>query len=290
MNAFEYHRPTTLEEASALLRDGPAPARVLAGGTDLMVDVRSGREEPSTVISLRDVPGLDAIEADGEGIVIGARVFLARLLESDLVAERTPVLQQTARVMGNVNIRNRATVAGNLCSASPACDMGGPMLALDAALRVFGPAGERRVPIADWFTGPRATCLQPGELLVAIHVPRQAGVCRYERLANRRTADLALASSCLRVVRDADGVVTEARVTMGAVAPTPRRCAEAEEALVGSALDEAAIAAASGAVEAAASPIDDVRASAWYRREMVRNLVRRGLAAMAAETAGGGGR
>lgn len=286
MSTFDYHRPTSLEEALSLLADGSA--RVLAGGTDLMVNFRSGRVRPTTLVSLRDVPGLDVLREDGEGIALGARVTLADVLTSELIAERAPVLASTAKRMANVNVRNRATVVGNLCNASPAADLAGPLMALDAEVSIASVSGERRIPVGDLFTGPGQTCLKAGELVVSLHIPAERGSCRYERLANRRTADLALASASLRVERDTAGVVTEARVAIGAVTATPRRCEAAEQALLGNALDDASIAAAADAVKAAAAPIDDVRASAWYRSEMIRNLTRRGLDAIASATPAGG--
>ncbi len=283
MSGFEYHRPGSLDEAVALLQAAPDPAFVLAGGTDLWVHHKLGHLPIAAVVSLRDVPGLDRLETDGDELVVGARVTLARMLGSARAREHAPVLVDAIGCMANVNVRNAATVAGNICNASPAADTAGPLLALDAEVTVVGPDGERRVPIGEWFTAPGSTCIGTREILTAIHVPRQQGAARYERLANRRTADLALAATCLRVVRGDGGGVTDARVTLSAVAPTPRRSAAAEGALVGSTLDDAAIAAAADAAADEASPIDDVRASAWYRVEMVRNLVRRGLQALAAE-------
>jgi len=279
---FDYHRPTTLAEAVQCLRQGPAPAYVLAGGTDLLVRHKLQNQIIGAVVSLRDVPGLDAIEPEGDGLRIGARVTLAQVLYSDLVTERAPVLAAAARRMANANIRNKATVVGNLCNASPAGDTAGPMLALDAEMVVVGPGGERRVPMASWFTGPRANCLADDEIAAAVSVPRQTGDACYERLANRRTADLALASTCIRLVVGDDGVVTDARVTLGAVAATPRRSVAAESFLEDAQLDADTSGAAAEAAMNDAQPIDDVRATAWYRREMVRNLVRRGLEGLAA--------
>jgi len=278
---FVYHRPTSLDEAVAALEQGPAPAYVLAGGTDLLVRYKLQNQPIGAVVSLRDIPGLDTIEPEGDGLRIGARVCLAQILESGLVAERAPVLADAARRMGNANIRNRATIVGNLCNASPAADSAGPLLALDAEVVVVGPPGERRVPIGGWFTGPRSQCLADDEVAVAVVVPKQAGVARFERLANRRTADLALASTCLHLVFADDGTVAAARVTLGAVAATPRRSVVAEAILQDVSLTEETIRAAAEAAANDAQPIDDVRASAWYRTEMIRNLVRRGLEALA---------
>ena len=281
MSSFVYHRPTSLEQAVAMLGEGPAPARVLNGGTDLMVQVRAGKLELGAVVSLVDVPGLDVLDPHGDGLRIGARVSLAAALGSELVAERAPLLLDALRRMGNVNVRNRATVVGNICNASPAADTAGPLLALSAEVEVTGPDGERVVPLDAWFTGPGATCLAADEVAVAVRVPRQRGDGRYERLANRPTADCAVASIGLLVERDPAGLVQHARVTLGAVAPTPCRSAAAEAALVGQPLDDATIVAAADAAAADSAAIDDVRCSAWYRSEMVRNLTRRGLEALA---------
>lgn len=287
MSSFVYHRPASLAEAVEMLQQGPAPACVLSGGTDLMVQIRGGRRTVGAVVSLVDVPGLDALEPHGDGLRMGARVTLGQALESELVAERAPLLIDALRRMGNVNVRNRATVVGNICNASPAGDTAGPLLALGAEIEVLGPAGERTISIEDWFTGPGSSCLAADELAVALRVPRQVGEGRYERLANRPTADCAVASIGLLVDRGDDGAVTSARVTLGAVAPTPCRAASAEAALVGKRLDAETISAAAEGAVADASAIDDVRCSAWYRSEMVRNLTRRGLEALAGD--GGAG-
>jgi aerobic carbon-monoxide dehydrogenase medium subunit len=283
VSGFEYHRPTSLDQAVALLGEAPDPAFILAGGTDLWVHHKLGGMPIAAVVSLQDIPELDTLAADGEGLVIGAKVTLAQMLTSGIAKERAAVLVDAIHCMANVNVRNAATVVGNICNASPAADTAGPLLALDAEVAVVGPDGERRVPIGEWFISPGSSCIGTREIVTAIHLPAQQGLARYERLANRRNADLALVSTCLRVVRGADGTVSDARVTLGAVTATPRRSQAAESALVGSVLDAPAIQAAAEAAADEASPIDDVRATAWYRVEMVRNLVRRGLQTIAAQ-------
>ena len=281
MTPFTYHRPTSLDEAVDALKQGPQPAVVLAGGTDLLVRYKLEGSHFGAVVSLRDVEGLDRIDADDDGVLLGARVTLAEVLESDLLARRVPLLVDAARRMANTNIRNRATVLGNICNASPAADTAGPLLVLGAKVAVVGPDGERWVDLADWFTGPRQCCLGDGEIARALRIPNQTGAGRFERLANRRNADLALASSCLLLTLADDGTVTDARICLGAVAATPLRSAAAEAVLVGAKLDAETIAAAAKAAAGDARPIDDVRATAWYRTEMVHNLTRRGLEALA---------
>ncbi len=278
---FTYHRPTSLDEAVSALQQGPQPAVVLAGGTDLLVRYKLEGSQFGAVVSLRDIEGLGEIEADDDGVTLGARVTLAEVLESDLLAQRVPLLVDAARRMANTNIRNRATVLGNICNASPAADTAGPLLVLGAKVAVVGPDGERWVDVADWFTGPRQCCLAENEIARSLVIPNQAGAGRFERLANRRNADLALASSCLLLTLADDGTVTDARISLGAVAATPLRSAAAEAVLVGAKLDADTIAAAAKAAASDARPIDDVRATAWYRTEMVHNLTRRGLEALA---------
>jgi CO/xanthine dehydrogenase FAD-binding subunit len=288
---FAYHRPGSTAEACRLLAADPA-ATVLAGGTDLMVHLRQpwrGRR-PSAVVSLRRVEELRRVEVDAAWLRVGAMVSLTALLEHPVVAREYPVLPFTARYMGSPAVRNLATVGGNLANASPAADLPPVLLALDAVAVVASPAGARRLPLADLFRGPGRTALEAGELLAAVEVPRQhAGwAVRYERLDVRRAMDIALAAVALAVRPGPDGTVGEARVALGAVAPTPVRVPAAEAALAGRRLDATTIAAAAAAAAAAARPIDDVRASAGYRREMVEVLVRRGLRAVATGPGGPG--
>jgi CO/xanthine dehydrogenase FAD-binding subunit len=183
--------------------------------------------------------------------------------------------------MGSPAIRNLATVGGNLCNASPAADLPPVLLALDAEVGIAGLAGERRLPVAEFFRGPGQSVLGPGELLAWVELPRRrpAWPVRYERLDVRRAMDIAIAGAAL-AVSCADGLVRAARVALGAVAPTPLRVREAEAVLVEQGLADAAIARAAERAMAAARPITDVRATAEYRREMVGTLVRRGLQAL----------
>jgi CO/xanthine dehydrogenase FAD-binding subunit len=285
--SLAYHRPATVAEACALLAREPEAA-VLAGGTDLLVHLRQpwrGRR-PSAVVNVKRIPGLARIDVTPARIEIGALASLTALIEHPVIARDYPVLPFAARYMGSPGIRHLATVGGNLCNASPAADLPPVLLALDAEVEIAGPAGRRRLPLGELFRGPGRTVLEPGELLTRVDLPRRSGewTVRYERLDVRRAMDIALAGVALALAREPDGargVVTEARVALCAVAPTPARVPEAEVALVGTRLDPTAVARAVAACVLAARPIDDVRASAAYRREMVGALARRGLAALA---------
>ncbi len=280
--AFAYHRPATVREACRILAAEPRAA-VLAGGTDLLVHLGQGwrGKRPPAVVNLKRIPGLDAIDTGARAVRIGSLVTLTALMEHPVVRAEYPVLPFTARYMGSPAIRNLATVGGNLCNASPAADLPPVLLALDAEVGLAGPDGERRLPLAAFFRAPGHTALRTGELLLWIELPRRrpGWPIRYERLDVRRAMDIALAAAAVSVHREG-GRVREARVALGAVAPTPVRVAEAEAALLDGDLDPAAIARAAERAMAAARPIDDVRASAEYRRAMVGTLVRRGLEAL----------
>jgi CO/xanthine dehydrogenase FAD-binding subunit len=275
-----YHRPASLEEACRLLAAEPGAA-VLAGGTDLMVHLRQPQrgKRPSAVINVKRIPGLDGIEVGASAIRLGALTTLTALIEHPVIQAEYPVLPFTARYMGSPAIRHVATVGGNLCNASPAADLSPVLLVLDAEGEIVGPAGTRRLPLDRFFRGPGQTALGAGELLARVEFPRKhAGwTVRYERLDVRRAMDIAIAGVALALRRDVARVV-EARLALGAVAPTPLRVPEAEAALVEGGLAAAAVERAAELAMVAARPIGDVRATAEYRREMVGALVRRALA------------
>jgi carbon-monoxide dehydrogenase medium subunit len=275
--AFAYHRPASVEEACRILAAEPRAA-VLAGGTDLMVHLRQPwrGKQPAAVVNVKRIPGLAAIEVRADRVRLGALATLTALAEHPAIRAEYPVLPFTARYMGSPAIRNLATVGGNLCNASPAADLPPVLLALDAEVGIGGVEGERRLPLAAFFAGPGRTALRPGELLTWIELPRRRPPwpIRYERLDVRRAMDIAIAGAAVSVGPGA------ARVALGAVAPTPVRVPEAEALVAAEGLTDAAIGQAALLAMAAARPIDDVRATAEYRREMVGTLVRRGLLAL----------
>jgi carbon-monoxide dehydrogenase medium subunit len=282
--AFAYYRPRTIQEACALLA---APgAAVLAGGTDLLVHMQSGRRVPTALVSLQELTDLAVVGHDDGVTVIGAGAPLSVLTDDAALADRYPVLAHAARFMGSLAIRAQGTVGGNLCNASPAADLPPVLMALDAEVVIAGAHGERELPLEEFFVGPGRTVLQPGELCTAVRIADRPAGWRttYERLDQRRAMDIAVVSVAAACRFDADRI-TEARVVCGAVAPVPLRVPAAGVALVGTTGDAAARDAAAEAVEQAVSPITDVRATAAYRRDMTGALLRRAVERLGAEGA-----
>jgi len=272
-----YLAPRTLDEALQAMADGDAT--VLCGGTDLAPQTASGaRGYQSTLLNIRRIEGLDAIDAQGREIRIGAAATISAIRRHPGLAEIAPVLVRAADCFASEQIRNAASVGGNLCNASPAGDMAPPLLVLDASVELAcwqdGAARTRRVPLDQFFTGPGKTVKRPEELLTAVVFERPAPgfVARFRKSGPRPALEISTVSLALGA-RVAGGRLTGVRVAMGSVAPTPLRARHVEAALEGRPLDAATIAAAVDAAARDAKPIDDVRASAWYRGHLVRVFV-----------------
>ena len=285
MNAIRYETPRSVAEAVRLMA-ADSGARVLAGGTDLLVQFRAGVRQPSAFVDVKRIPELMSITIDGQGLRLGAAVPAALVFENAELRRRWPGLAESVALIGSTQIQGRGSVGGNLCNASPAADTTCALIANRAECVIAGPNGERIVPVDAFCLGPGRTVLQPGELLVAVHVPCPASrtADAYLRLIPRTEMDIAVAGAGVSVTLDAAGACTAARVAVGAVAPTALRVPEAEQALVGSSLDETALRRAGDAAAAAARPIDDKRGTAAYRRTVVGVLTRR-AAAVAAQRA-----
>lgn len=280
-----YAAPATVKDAIAALGSVPG-ARPLAGGTDLMNALRMEPDRPPLVVDLTGVAGLRAIAEDGDAVLLGAGATMRAILVSP-AASGLPALADAARLLGGRQIQAVATVGGNLCTASPAAETATPLLVHDAHVVVAGEDGERTLPLAELWDGPRSTVLGPAELLRAVRATT-GGRSAYRRMQLRRSVDIALVSCAARLTDDG-GAVTDARVAVGAVAPTPRLVPAAAAALVGAPVPEpgralprataAAVAEAARACVAAAAPIDDVRASARYRLAVLEVVARRALLA-----------
>jgi CO/xanthine dehydrogenase FAD-binding subunit len=281
MPHFEYLEPTTLQEAVDLLDHYGNEARPLAGGTDLLPRIRQRLIRPQCVVNIKHIPDLNYISYDRhEGLRIGALATVRDMETSAVVRENFPLLAEGAQALGSVQIRNLATVVGNLCNASPAADTAPPLLALAAHLLIKSPAGERVVPLNTFFVGPGETALKPGDLVIEIRVPspppHSGGT--YIKLGVRRAMDLSFAGVAALVTREpGDGVCREARLAMGAVAPTPRRAPVAEAMLTGQRMSADLLDRVGEAIAGEVCPISDVRCSADYRREMVKVLTRRSV-------------
>ena len=276
-----YYTPATLDEAIALLNQQGDSARIIAGGTDIIIELERGmRPDVKTLIDITRIPDLDAITSDDEGqIHLGPLVTHNHVAGSALLVERALPLAQASWLEAAPQIRNRATVVGNLITASPANDTITPLIALDASVTLRSTDGERTVPLRKFYKGVRRTVMQSGELMTgisfkALDPEHERGM--FVKLGLRRAQAIAVINVAI-VLRLEEGIVTKAKIALGAVAPTIITAPEAEFALEGGTLSNDAVDKASRLAAEAATPIDDVRGSANYRREMVRVLTRRAL-------------
>lgn len=279
MRRFELAVPESVDECVRLLAGRGADAKLVAGGTDLLPQMKNGVVWPACVVDLSGVADLRVLAPDdGQGLRVGASVT-ARELECDTrVRSQYLGLSESGAVVGSLQIRHLATVGGNLCNAAPSADMAPPLLALDAVAVIAGPTGRRRVPLREFFLGVRRTVLAPDELLVELVVPAPAPGSggSYIRHTPRRELDIAVVGVASEVTLKA-GVCAKAGIALAAVAPIPLRATAAEQALQGQPLTDAQIERAAALAADAASPISDQRGSAEFRRHLVRVLTRRTL-------------
>ncbi len=276
---FDYVVPGTVEEALAAFSDAPG-AGFLLGGTDLLPQLRVGKRSVARVVDVKRVPALSGIRETEDGsLAIGAAVPLADVETHPLVAARYPVLVECVKTVGAWPLRNRATLAGNVCNASPAADTAVALLVLDAVAVALGPSGRRTIPMGGFFLGPGQTALAKGELLTEIVLPASSAGWRggYLRLSRRKGMDLATVG--VLVAAKGENGRTRHRVALAAVAPTPLRVPDAEALLDGQGAAKGAREAGEAA-RAACRPISDTRGSAAYRREMVGVLVARGASGL----------
>lgn len=279
MEEIRYEAPGSLARASELLRE--SGARVLAGGTDLIVQMRAGRATPGVFVDVKRIPELMTISIGPKEIWLGAAVPAALVVEHSEVAKLFPGLVEAVDLIGSTQIQGRASLGGNLCNSSPAADTVPALIAVGAVCSIYGPGGERRVPVEKFNTGPGKNVLQPGELLVGFEIARPAArsADAYLRFIPRTEMDIAVVGAGVSVALDANGTCTQARVALGAVAPTAILVPDAAAALVGSRGDDAALARAADAARAAARPIADKRGTVEYRRKVSGVLTKRAAAA-----------
>jgi len=279
MNRPAYVAPTTLEEASAILGENPTGARLIAGGTDLIVQMRAGVVQPDVLIDLRLLP-LDTISVEKDLVRLGSRVTHTQVIESKVMREMFPALAAACEAVGGPATRNRGTIGGNLANASPAADSALPLLVYDTSVVVASAASERTMPLADFFVDYRQTALKPGEIIKEIRVPVPSGktASSFIKLGKRQALMIAVVSVAARLTVDESYKVREARIALGSVAPTPIRASSAEKMMVGEGLSVEVIAEVANETVNGASPITDARASAEYRTKMIAVLVRRALA------------
>lgn len=286
MTELRYVAPHTLDEAVGAFAAAAGAARILAGGTDLLVQMRSGMKRPGLIVDIKKIPEMMSVEetADG-GFRVGAAVSGAVLAEHPKFGAAWPGVLEAINLIGSTQVQGRASAGGNLCNGSPAGDSVPAMVAAGAVLTLQGPDGRREMKVEDFPAGPGKTNLKPGELLVSITLPpRGKGSSdAYLRMIPRTEMDIAVVGVGVNLTI-ANGTCTAARVGLGAVAPTVLLVADAAKALVGSKLDAAALEAAAAACSAACKPIDDKRGTIAYRTKVAGVLLRR-TAAIAAERA-----
>lgn len=300
MQPFDYIIPKDHAEASALLAAGNGAVRPFMGGTDFLIRARGGFVKPARVVDLKRLPGMQQIRLSAEGWpVIGAACTMNQVAAHPLIQASYDLLVQACNSVASYQLRNRATIGGNICNASPAADAAPALYCLEAVAETYGPAGARRIPIADFFVGPGRTALLPGEFLTAVHLPPAPAGARgiFNKLGRTKLGDISTVSVAVWIdfgsaisdfgsneppaIRDPQSAIRNVRIALGAVGPTPLRAPEAEAALAGDA-SPAGVRRAAKLAAAAVRPIDDIRASAAYRRAMVEVLTRRGIEAILA--------
>jgi CO/xanthine dehydrogenase FAD-binding subunit len=289
MSETLYRVPLTAEEAVALLAGARGPARVLAGGTDLLVQMRSGRIEPGMLVDVKSVAEMREITEEDGGFRVGAAVPCMDLIEHDAFVRAFPGVADGVRLIGSVQVRGRATLGGNLCNASPAADSVPALIAAGARATVLGPRGRRELPVEDVVVGPGKTSLGPAEIVVSFLLPRRVPRTgdAYLRFTPRTEMDIAVVGVGVSLTLDDAGMCTAARVGLGAVAERALLVPQAAAALVGTKVDDAAFAALAAAASAACRPIDDKRGTKAFRIRIAGVLARR-AAHVALERAKGG--
>ncbi len=285
---MRYVAAKTAKEAAGLLATEPGVTRVLAGGTDVLVQLKSGMVEPDLIVDIKKIPGVGDITAENGGFRIGAAVSNAVLGEHSGVVALWPGVVEGANLIGSTQVQGRCTMAGNLCNGSPAGDAVPGLVVANAVARIAGPNGERDCPVADIPTGPGKTSLKKGEIITSIFLPARPGRASdaYLRFIPRTEMDIAVASAAVSLELDADGTVKAARVALGAVAPTVVVSEEAGKLLVGTKLDDATLAKMAKACEAVCKPIDDKRGTIEFRTKTAGMLAKR--AALIAYARAGG--
>lgn len=281
MHAFEYVVPKTLQEVINLKAEKGDEARLIAGGTDIIVQMRGGRRRPERVIQTKEVPDLNELSYDPQkGLTLGASVQCYRVYQDDAIAKAYPGLIDAASMIGSIQIQGRASVGGNLCNAAPSGDCIPPLIALHAVASVAGPNGTREIPAEEFCTGPGQNALEPGEILVSIHLPppQKLSGAHYLRFIPRNEMDIAVAGVGTSVVLDESGErFVSARIALASVAPTPLLVQGVAEAAAGQPANEETFERLAELSRQAARPISDMRGTIDQRRHLCGVLTKRTL-------------
>jgi carbon-monoxide dehydrogenase medium subunit len=280
MKNFNFIKPTSLEEALFSLQKYTRKTRILAGGTDLLVQMKLNRyDSPEYLMSLKGLHELNYLRWDDEGLSVGALTTIRELEVSSIIRQQFPALSDAVRNLGSVQVRNLATIGGNICRASPSADLVSPLVAYGARAIIFGQMGERSVSVEEFFVGPGKTILGRGDILKGIFVPKMlsASGSAYVKYGTRKEMEIAVVATAVLLRFDKNEKCQETRIVLGAVAPTVMRARKAELVLCGQWVNDSAIEKAAEEAALEARPISDIRAGAAYRREMVRVYTRRAI-------------
>ena len=278
MKRFDYIRPGTMDDAIAALQANDEPY-LLAGGTDLLIGMKTRAVQPKCLIDLKGIPDLDGIEYD-DGFKLGALTTVRDVEVSLLIREKIPALSEAAGTLGSIQIRNRATIGGNLCHGSPAADMAAILLAMNCEVKIATGNGARTIGLDQFFIAPNRTALQPNEILGQLIIPKEIEQFKgiYLKHGPRKAMDIGMVNIAILLDADAgSGLCNQIMIALGAVAPRPIRAKKAEALLNGNKLKPETIQKAAEAAAGEATPITDFRASAGYRKDLVENLVARGI-------------
>ena len=275
MKAFEHYAPDSIEELLEMLKSKPN-VKLIAGGTDLLLQMKQGTARPETVISLKNVEELRGFSVSKNGYRLGAGMTLRGITRSNELTQNFPGLVYAAGVVASEQIRTLATLGGNICNASPSADMVPPLIALDAVVQLVSNQGQRDLSLSEFFKGPGESILKSGEIMHSIFLPHPSGNMIYSKHAPRKFMDLAVVGVAVRLAKK-NGKINEARVALGAVGPVPFRAEKTEALLAGQTLTTELMLEAGEMAAGECVPIDDIRGSAWYRKRMVKVHVRRNL-------------
>ena len=277
MRPFDYAAPASVQEAIALLAEHGDHAKVLAGGTDLIVDLKHDPGNVALLVDVTEIPEFLGIEETDEGLRIGSAAKYGEIMDNPLCREYTPEIIAASHTVGAVQTRNLGTIGGNLVTCVPSADSAPSLLVLDAEVTVAGTDGNRRMPLTDFFVGPRKTCLESHELLVDIRIPKSdlGKPSHFLKFGLRKGQALALVNAAASLWLDDNGAIAEPRIALGAVAPVPMRCPKAEAVLAGKQPTDELLQEAAEVAVTECRPIDDFRASANYRRQLVRTMTYR---------------
>ena len=278
MKTFEHYAPDSIEELLEMLKSKPN-AKLIAGGTDLLLQMKQGTAQPETVISLKNVEELRGFSVSKNGYRLGAGMTLRGITRSNELTQNFPGLVYAAGVVASEQIRTLATLGGNICNASPSADMVPPLIALDAVVQLVSNQGQRDLSLSEFFKGPGESVLKSGEIMHSIFLPHPSGNMIYSKHAPRKFMDLAVVGVAVRLAKK-NGKINEARVALGAVGPVPFRAEKTEALLAGQTLTTELMLEAGEMAAGECVPIDDIRGSAWYRKRMVKVHVRRNLEAL----------